>query len=384
MEINARPAPSIGLRTLKQQAQLDAKREARRDALQQCESRQADAQLTEAELAEEASPAALLQRAAQSSDEMAAVLTQFRSRRDYDKKRGNLADSFERVLDEDALPKAEAVLKVVQSHEVPAEELLRRVRSQFPDDSDLILVLRQLARRKQLDEVSRKRLQALLAQAEEEADPQQLKAGVNSALKAKLFGKALDLNPGLLRASYRQFLQSEAPEAAIYQDWVASYGYPQRGVVLDFIEGALLADIDSLDPSCSRLEFGNLLGRLTQLKLLRSADGLFVGKLLGNPLVRGFNSSEADWLFLLLSLLQQPQQVDELLAETVGDTALLSRHADRSSLLYALYQACKALPPRLFPDEEWMDALLDEFRHLAGIAYRHEKVERRNGGRAAG
>nr|WP_269212376.1 type III secretion system gatekeeper subunit SctW [Chromobacterium vaccinii] len=372
------------MRTLKQQAQLDAKREARRDALQQSESRQADAQLTEAELAEEASPAALLQRAAQSSDEMAAVLTQFRSRRDYDKKRGNLADSFERVLDEDALPKAEAVLKVVQSHEVPAEELLRRVRSQFPDDSDLILVLRQLARRKQLDEVSRKRLQALLAQAEEEADPQQLKAGVNSALKAKLFGKALDLNPGLLRASYRQFLQSEAPEAAIYQDWVASYGYPQRGVVLDFIEGALLADIDSLDPSCSRLEFGNLLGRLTQLKLLRSADGLFVGKLLGNPLVRGFNSSEADWLFLLLSLLQQPQQVDELLAETVGDTALLSRHADRSSLLYALYQACKALPPRLFPDEEWMDALLDEFRHLAGIAYRHEKVERRNGGRAAG
>ncbi|MEO2215493.1 type III secretion system gatekeeper subunit SctW [Chromobacterium vaccinii] len=384
MEINARPAPSIGLRTLKQQAQLDAKREARRDALQQSESRQTDAQLTEAELAEEASPAALLQRAAQSSDEMAAVLTQFRSRRDYDKKRGNLADSFERVLDEDALPKAEAVLKVVQSHEVPAEELLRRVRSQFPDDSDLILVLRQLARRKQLDEVSRKRLQALLAQAEEEADPQQLKAGVNSALKAKLFGKALDLNPGLLRASYRQFLQSEAPEAAIYQDWVASYGYLQRGVVLDFIEGALLADIDSLDPSCSRLEFGNLLGRLTQLKLLRSADGLFVGKLLGNPLVRGFNSSEADWLFLLLSLLQQPQQVDELLAETVGDTALLSRHADRSSLLYALYQACKALPPRLFPDEEWMDALLDEFRHLAGIAYRHEKVERRNGGRAAG
>ncbi|QND85690.1 Type III secretion outermembrane contact sensing protein YopN/Yop4b/LcrE [Chromobacterium vaccinii] len=383
MEINTRPQPTLGLRTAKQQAQLEARREPRRDAVQHSESQQADAQLTEAELAEEASPAALLQRAAQSSDEMAAVLTQFRNRRDYDKKRGNLADSFERVLDEDALPKAQEVLKVVQAHEVPAEELLRRVRSQFPDDSDLILVLRQLARRKQLDEVSRKRLEALLAQAEEEADPQQLKAGVNSALKAKLFGKALDLNPGLLRASYRQFLQSEAPEAEIYQDWVASYGHPRRGVVLDFIEGALLADIDSLDPSCSRLEFGNLLGRLTQLKLLRSADSLFVGRLLGNPVVRGFNSSEADWLFLLLSLLQQPQQVDELLADTVGDTALLSRHADRSSLLHALYQACKALPPRLFPDEEWLDALLDEFRHLAGIAYRHEQVERRRGRRAA-
>ncbi|MCD4484620.1 YopN/LcrE/InvE/MxiC type III secretion system gatekeeper [Chromobacterium vaccinii] len=381
MEINARQQHALGLRTLKQQAQLDAKRDAKRDirhdAQQKSESQQADAQMSEAELAEETNPAALLQRAAQSADEMAAVLTQFRNRRDYDKKRGNLADSFERVLDEDALPKAQEILQVAKSPGYTAEELLRRARSQFPDDSDLVLVLRQLLRRRQLDEVTRKRLQALLDQVEDEAEPRPLKAGINCALKARLFGKALDLSPGLLRASYRQFLQSEAGEAEIYQDWVASYGYQRRAQVLDFIEGSLLADIDSLDASCSRLEFGDLLGRLTQLKLLRSADCLFIGRLLANPAVRGFNPNEADWLFLLLSLLQQPQELDELLAETVGDTALLGRHADRSTLLHALYQACKSLPARLFPDEGWLDALLDEFRHLAGIAYRHELVERR-------
>ncbi|OHX10804.1 SepL/TyeA/HrpJ family type III secretion system gatekeeper [Chromobacterium sphagni] len=368
MEVNHRAVFSIGLRSPKQQAKL----EAQRDALRQGEARQADAQQLE-----DASPAAEVQRFVQASDEMAAALTQFRNRRDYDKKLGHLADSFERVLDEEALPKAQQILQVAKSHGVSAEELLRQARALFPDDSDLALVLRELLRRHQLDEVVRKRLKALLRQVEEQAEPKSFKAGINCALKARLFGKALDLSPGLLRASYRQFLESEAPEAEIYQDWVSSYGYQRRATVLDFIEGALLADIDSQDPSCSGLEFGNLLGRMSQLKALRSADALFVGRMLGNPLVCRFNPDEADWLLFLLSLLQQPQHVDALLAETVGDAALLSRHADHSSLLQALYQACKALPPSLFVDEGWQPALLEEFRRLAGIAYRHELTEKR-------
>ncbi|WP_324606825.1 YopN/LcrE/InvE/MxiC type III secretion system gatekeeper [Chromobacterium haemolyticum] len=368
MDISGRPPPVFGVRSPKHQAKLDAQRDAQR----QGEARQADAQQVE-----DASPAAEVQRFVQSTDEMSAALTQFRNRRDYDKKLGHLADSFERVLDEEAQPKAQQIVNVAKSHGISAEELLRQARSLFPDDSDLVLVLRELLRRRQLDEVVRKRLQALLKQVEDQAEAKPLKAGINCALKARLFGKALSLSPGLLRASYRQFLESEAAEAEIYADWVGSYGYQRRAVVLDFIEGALLADIDSLDASCSRLEFGNLLGRLSQLKLLRSADALFVGRMLSNPQVCAFNPSEADWLLFLLSLLQQPQQLDGLLAETVGDTALLSRHSEHSTLLQALYQACKAPPPQLFVDERWLDALQEEFRRLAAIAYRHELAERR-------
>ncbi|KUM02139.1 YopN/LcrE/InvE/MxiC type III secretion system gatekeeper [Chromobacterium subtsugae] len=369
MEINHRAVFSIGLRSPKQQA----RQEAQRDAVRQSEARQAEAQ----QAAEDASPAAELQRFAQSSDEMAAALTMFRNRRDYDKKQGGLADSFERVLDEEALPKSRQLLQVAKAHGLTAEELLRQARALFPDDSDLALVLRELLRRHQLDEVERKRLKALLKQVEEQAAPRPFKAGINCALKARLFGKALDLSPGLLRASYRQFLESDAPEAEIYQDWVASYGCQRRAAVLDFIEGALLADIDAQDPSCSGLEFGRLLGRLSQLKALRSADALFVGRMLANPLARRFNPAEADWLLLLLSLLQQPQDVDALLADTVGEAALLSRHADHSALLQTLYQACKALPPGLFADEAWQPALLEEFRRLAGVAYRRELAEKR-------
>ncbi|MEO9382999.1 YopN/LcrE/InvE/MxiC type III secretion system gatekeeper [Chromobacterium phragmitis] len=368
VDFTPRTVFSIGLRSPKHQA----KAEAQKDAQRQSEARHAEAQQ-----ADDASPAAEVQRFVQSTDEMSAVMTQFRNRRDFDKKLGALADSFERVLDEDTLPKAQRILQVAKTHGVSAEELLRQARALFPDASDLVLVLRELLRRRQLDEVVRKRLQALLTQVEEEAEPKPLKAGINCALKARLFGKALNLSPGLLRASYRSFLESEAPEAEVYADWVASYGHQRRATVLDFMEGALLADIDSQDASCSRLEFGQLLGRLTQLKLLRSADGQFVGQLLANPLARRFNPEEADWLVLLLSLLQQPQEVDALLADTVGKEALLKRHADRSALLQALYQACKALPPRLFPEEVWQPALLEALRELAGIAYKHELIERR-------
>ncbi|QIY81212.1 YopN/LcrE/InvE/MxiC type III secretion system gatekeeper [Chromobacterium violaceum] len=368
VDFTPRTVFSIGLRSPKQMARA----EAQKDALKQSEARQAEAQQVE-----DGSPAAEVQRFVQSTDEMSAVMAQFRNRRDFDKKVGTLADSFERVLDEDALPKAQRILQVAKTHGVSAEELLRQARALFPDASDLVLVLRELLRRRQLDEIVRKRLQALLAQVEAEAEPKPLKAGINCALKARLFGKALNLSPGLLRASYRQFLESDASEAEIYADWVASYGCQRRAAVLDFMEGALLADIDSQDASCSRLEFGHLLGRLTQLKLLRSADVQFVGRMLADPLARRFNPEEADWLVLLLSLLQQADGVDTLLADTVGREALLSRHADRSALLQALFRACKTLPPRLFLDESWLPALLEALREMAGIAYRHEQIERR-------
>ncbi|WP_217591357.1 YopN/LcrE/InvE/MxiC type III secretion system gatekeeper [Burkholderia sp. GbtcB21] len=360
--------PTIGLRSAKHQARQDAQRDV---------VRQGDAHQAEAQRADDTNPAAEVQRFVQSVDEMAAALTQFRNRRDYDKKLGHLADSFERVLDEEAQPKAQQIIQVAKAHGNSAEELLRQARALFPDDSDLVLVLRELLRRRQMEEVVRKRLQALLEQVEDQVEPKSLKAGINCALKARLFGKALQLSPGLLRASYRQFLQSEAREVDVYADWIGSYGYQRRATVLDFMEGALLADINSQDASCSRLEFGYLLGRLGQLKLLRSSDAVFVGGLLANEKVCEFNGNEADWLLFLLSLLQSPQELDELLADVAGRSALLSRHSEHSLLLQALYRACKALSPVLFVDARWQDALLEELRHMANIAYEHERIERR-------
>lgn len=347
----------------KQISQQDATQNAQKEGAQQ--------------VADDTTPGAEVQKFVQSTDEMSAAMAQFRNRRDFEKKTSNLSSSFERVLEDEALPKAKKILQLAQIHDGSLDNFLRHARSLFPDPSDLALVIRELLRRKDLEEVIRKKLQALLNFVEEQTDPKTLKAGINCALKARLFGKTLSLKPGLLRASYRQFIQSEAHEIDVYSDWIASFGYQRRLVVLDFIEGSLLTDINSNDASCSRMEFGQLLRRLSQLKLLRSADLLFVGSLLSHSFTRILNAEEASWLILMLSLLQQPHEVDILLAETVGENALLLSHKEHSSFLQIFYQVCRSIPSSLFYEEYWQDRLLMALRSMTDIAYKLELAEQR-------
>jgi type III secretion system YopN/LcrE/InvE/MxiC family regulator len=329
---------------------------------------------------EDLSPAAQLQNFIDASDNMSMLAGQFRRLGDLKKNADASSDHFERVLDEDAHPKAQQVLKVAKNPNLSAEDLLQQARSMFPDASDLIVVLRELLRRRNLDEIVRIRLQQALAQAEDEAPPKAMKAGINIALKARLFGAKLALSALLLRASYRQFLESEEHEVAIYEDWIASYGHERRALVVEFLESALVADMLAQDPSCSRIEFGNLLGKLNQLKLLRSSEALFIDSMLGDPVVKVHNNREGDWLVFMLGLMQAPRELDELLMDTVGDRIFISSHATRSRVLQAIRQACKALPRHFFVDEEEIEPLWDRFRQLAAVSFRNELMELRKGG----
>jgi type III secretion system YopN/LcrE/InvE/MxiC family regulator len=332
----------------------------------------------EAVAPEDMSLAAQMQNLVDASANMAAARG-FRGRLDFDKKADQTSDHFERVLDEDAHPKAQQILKVAKTMAVSGDELLRQARSLLPDISDLIIVLRELLRRRQLDELVRVRLQKALAQAESEAPPRALKAGINIALKARLFGAKLALSALLLRASYRQFLESEEAEVVMYEEWVTSYGPQRRALVMEFLENALVADMLAQDPSCSRIEFGNLLGKLNQLKLLRSSESLFIDSMLKDPVTRAHNNSETDWLVFLLALMQSPQELDALLMDTVGDQILLSSHATRSRLLQTIRHACHALPQNFFVDQEEIGPLWERFEELAAVSYRHELMALRAG-----
>jgi type III secretion system YopN/LcrE/InvE/MxiC family regulator len=327
---------------------------------------------------EDNSVAAQLQNLVDASANMAAARG-FRGRLDFDKKADQTSDHFERVLDEDAHPKAQQILKVAKTLTVSGDELLRQARSLFPDISDLIIVLRELLRRRQLEQLVRVRLQKALAQAESEAPPRALKAGINIALKARLFGAKLALSALLLRASYRQFLESEDAEVVMYEEWVTSYGPQRRALVTEFLESALVADMLAQDPSCSRIEFGNLLGKLNQLKLLRSSESVFIDSMLKDPVTRAHNNSETDWLVFMLALMQAPQELDALLMDTVGEQILLSSHATRSRLLQTIRHACNALPQNFFVEQEDIGALWERFEDLAAVSYRHELMALRGG-----
>jgi len=327
--------------------------------------------------------AAVAQRIVQISDELSAALTQFRGRRLFEQKSETVSDTFERVLEDDTVPKARQVLSLARLADKPIAWLLQMARQLFPDDSDLALVLRELLRRRKLETFTRQRLETLLQTVVAQASPKRLNAGINAALKARMFGASMAVRAGLLRETYRDFLESDEGPLSCYQDWIALYGPPQRMNVLAFIEAALLTDICAQDPSCSRAEFGQLLTRVNDLKRLRSADELFISAVLGDALVCRHNPHEPDWLVFLCGVLTYPDDLDQLLLGALGERVLLSSHRERSALLQTLRRLSLQLPPSLFVDEQAPLRLAEQFTRLADVAYAHESIERRRTGKGA-
>ncbi|MEZ1316864.1 type III secretion system gatekeeper subunit SctW [Pseudomonas fluorescens] len=323
---------------------------------------------------------AWVQRLVQISDEMSAALTQFRARRQFELKPDSLPDNLERVLDDDPLPKVRQLLRLAPLADASVASLLTTARKLFADDSDLAWVLRELLRRKTLDETSRQRLEALLQAVVDQASAKRLNAGINAALKARLFGAGLVVRAALLRETYRDFLESEDGPLDSYQHWIALYGPARRLQVLAFIEAALLTDIGAQDPSCSRLEFGQMLARLNELKRLRSAEAQFIGGLLGDSLIRRHNPEETDWLVFLLGLLTCPDELDEWLFGVLGDSLRSSPHPERSTLLNTVRRFSLQLPLSLFADAEAPQRLAQQFTRLADIAFGHEGRRRPAGG----
>ncbi|AMZ71774.1 MULTISPECIES: type III secretion system gatekeeper subunit SctW [Pseudomonas] len=334
----------------------------------------------DAETPEDSATAAVAQRLVQISDELSAALTQFRGRRLFELKSEAMTDTFERVLEDDTVPKARQVLSLARLADKPVAWLLQMARSLFPDDSDLALVLRALLRRKNLETLTRQRLETLLQTVVAQGSPKRLNAGINAALKARMFGKSLAVRAGLLRESYRDFLESDEGPLSCYQDWIALYGPSQRQGVLAFIEAALLTDISAQDPSCSRVEFGQLLARVTDLKRLRSADEQFIGAVLGDAVICRHNPDESDWLVFFFGVLTYPDDLDQLLLGALGEQVLLSAHRERSILLQTLRRLSLRLPLPLFADEEAPQRLATQFTRLADVAYAHECIDQRRSG----
>ncbi|MFC6841790.1 type III secretion system gatekeeper subunit SctW [Xanthomonas theicola] len=287
------------------------------------------------------------QKLADMADDMASVATQFRNRREFENKTAASGEDFARVLDEEAAPKAQKLVRALAVPDLSMDALLRQARSLFPDDSDLFLVLKELLKRKQLASVQRKRLEGLLETVKHQADPKILKGGINCALKARFSGTALGLQASLLRQTYRRFLQSEGKPLQDYEDWIASYGYKVRHRVFEFVEESLVSDILAEDPSCSCVEFGYLLAHMRKLHLLRTADLEFVNSLLAKKLTPRYVEEEKDWLLLMCALVDRGVPAAQLLPEAL-DACLLPTAAERSVWLNAVRSAYKRLPAELF------------------------------------
>ncbi|AJY38915.1 type III secretion system gatekeeper subunit SctW [Burkholderia humptydooensis] len=357
----------------------------------------AEPSLDEAPQAPAAGAAGVDAQLAELDGEAANAAAQFGRFRASERK-GRRSDDLERILDTDADEKLDELAALLGRQSLPdgratrgradLAALLRDARERFRDESDLLLALRELRRRRRLDgesvDVVERAIEELLAGD----GNKRIKAGINAALKAKVFGARMQLDPRRLRELYRQFLEFDGSYLVVYEDWIEQFGAGRRKRILDYVSAALSYDMQSHDPSCGcAAEFGPLLGTLHHARLLASADELFVGRLLDDALARDCGLTEARALATMLGGLQRPFSVADVLLRTLGDLLEPLAAERRSQLLQLALRAFAGVPIALYGDADARRAALGALEELIGATYARERRQARaradGGSRAA-
>ncbi|VVE37006.1 SepL/TyeA/HrpJ family type III secretion system gatekeeper [Pandoraea horticolens] len=314
---------------------------------------------------------------AEVESEAANVLTQFgRLGSGYVNGNGRArrSEDIKRILDADAEDKVDELFNVAKYDAASAKILLREARQRFRDDSDLILALRELRRRRKLDGEPVDVVESAMEEVMREGDARQIKAGINVALKAKVYGRKLRLNAVRLRQLYRQFLESDGAHVAIYEDWIMQFGTSRRKRVVEYIGAALVCDMHSLDPSCGgAVEFGPLLGTLNCVRMLTSADELFIAHFLGASLGNNCLVTEERALALMLGGLQSPFEIDGVLLEHLGANFASLGPEGSAQLMQLVLRSFAGIPIALYGDADERQEMLSALRAALGLCYTHER-----------
>ncbi|UAX01439.1 type III secretion system gatekeeper subunit SctW [Proteus terrae] len=206
------------------------------------------------------------------SDDMSMVATLFSQRFGQRlEKKANRGKNTLYIAEEGADKKLDKVMMLFRKSGRSLQELLQYLRKMFPDESDLVMVLRELLRKKklgaQLDAGIENEINNLL----EGENGKQIRAGINIALQAKAFAKLLSLDASTLRNLYRIYINLDLEPIYFFQMWIEEYDLKQCTIILNFLTQSLICDMQSLMPSCSKSsEFGYLLERVNKLRTLYS------------------------------------------------------------------------------------------------------------------
>ncbi|KVD78008.1 type III secretion protein [Burkholderia sp. ABCPW 14] len=310
---------------------------------------------------------------AEVEDEMGSVIAQFGRFRTSERKTRRSED-FERILDSEPEEKLGDLGKALEGAKADLATLMREARQRFRDDSDLLLAFRELRRRKKIEGEPVDLIEKAIDEVLKEGDQKQIKAGINVALKAKVFGMRMQLDPARLRQLYRQFLEFDGTPLVVYEDWIEQFGACRRKRIMEYVGAALTCDMQSLDPSCGcPVEFGPLLGTLGNVRMLSSSDELFVGRMLGDTLARENRYSEESALRLMLGGLQQPFDIETVVLDVLGSTFASLDPRSRCELMQLVVRGFASIPLALYDELEARHALVAKLQDMLGELYVRER-----------
>ncbi len=214
-------------------------------------------------------------------DDMAALLPTFQRRQQA---RGQITEDLGPrqdvpILLPGAIAKVELLRDLMQgARGATPERWLSMAFEIFPDPSDLAMALAELRRSDGLTPEDLEKIDLAYQALIDTEGKQKILAGVNASASALAFGDRLSLSPADLRQAYRILVMTQLREHVMYRYLIESFGFANRHDVVDYLEVAMACDLRAVNPSCSNEEFSQLWHILYQIRLLRAADLIFVGK----------------------------------------------------------------------------------------------------------
>ena len=294
------------------------------------------------------------------ADDLSILKTSLRRRRDGEGESVSSEAWVDHVL-EDQAEERYIQLKGVLAQGYDAMATFRSMLNQlFPDPSDMASVLQALLADEETAEELRSELEALLSSLKEGGDVRATRAGVNVAIKAKLSSRRTGLNAKSLRSAYRKFLERELAITSLYELWIEQYGFEHRFNIVDFVENALVADMYALDPSCSRIEFGQLLQSSRSLATLRSSDNTILKHCWIESIMRRIAVEPSDLMGSVLHIVRNGGGLPALLLTSWSSGKFVWSTAEKSQLAQGLRRALRAIPHDLWLDVSFQSNALEE------------------------
>ncbi|TBR38724.1 MULTISPECIES: type III secretion system gatekeeper subunit SctW [Dyella] len=318
-------------------------------------------------------------------DDATALLTVLRQRR-RDRASGEVesdapSEWTDALLEDDSLQRFEELHACLRGGG-SAQQVLALLRTRFPDAGDALLVLGQWRRFRDLSREERECLEEVLAtlraalEGEGAQSLRDARAGANASAKAKLVAHRTGLDAKALRESYRDFLGMDLVPISQYELWMEQYGFEARHSVLDFIERALVADIYALDPSCSRLEFGNALRYIVRLGSLRSADLRLLSSGWRQDIMARLRVDKPTWLLAMFSVVRDAEKLRTLLHATCAKAVPPPTIEERCILVQSMRRALSQLSPAMWHGQDEYAATFAALDELAEQAVSAEIAAR--------
>ncbi|MCW2487407.1 invasion protein [Candidatus Symbiopectobacterium sp. NZEC127] len=293
-------------------------------------------------------------------------------------------DFLSSMLEEKADEKHDALIKQVSRLSLNRDGLLKYGRSLFPNDSDLMLALRELMLNRQLSALQKKRIKEAMADLEKFSDCPKMRSGINIGRLAKRFSSMegqQSLSAGDLRDCYLRFLDLDLPGSFIYQDWIEQYGCHNRQRLLAFTMNALIADMKSSEPGIHFDEFGPLSDRLSDARTIHTLDLLLNEQFSTLPFRESLKNEikimdESDIVILYLNGIVASHQFEGSLYHFNHDFMQRLLLTQRATVIQILRGVYNKTPERMYIEPECRKYLLNFISSL--LASFHDK-ERRQG-----